>query len=241
MHTRSRIFRAYTEIQISRLQGNARSAKGVFMEPLTPRQREALDFFIAFEDQRGIPPTLREMGEALGIRSTNGVADLLKQLLKKGYLERAGDPRSSRSLRVSNRTRGGFRTQATVAVPVLGRVAAGSPLLAEENYAGAMHIDSAMMPHDGPVFALVVTGNSMIEDGILDGDYDFVRQQATARAADIIVALVDGEATVKRFFQEGGMVRLEPANAAMKPIIVDPTRNFQIVGLVVGVYRRIRV
>ncbi len=211
------------------------------MEPLTPRQREALDFFIAFEDQRGIPPTLREMGEALGIRSTNGVADLLKQLLKKGYLERAGDPRSSRSLRVSNRARGGFRTQATMAVPVVGRVAAGSPIMAEENYAGAIHIDSTMMPHDGPIFALVVTGNSMIDDGIFDGDYVFVRQQSTARNGEVVVALVDGEATVKRFYQEGNQVRLEPANVQMKPILVDPTHNFQLVGLVCGVYRRLRV
>jgi repressor LexA len=211
------------------------------MEPLTPRQREALDFFIAFEDQRGITPTLREMGEALGIRSTNGVADLLKQLLRKGYIERAGDPRSSRSLRVSSKARGGFRTQATMAVPVVGRVAAGSPILAEENYAGALHIDSTMMPHDGPVFALVVQGNSMIDDGIFDGDYVFVRQQSTARNSEIVVAMVDGEATVKRFFQEGTAIRLEPANVEMKPIIVDPTRQFQLVGVVCGVYRRLRV
>lgn len=211
------------------------------MEPLTPRQREALDFFISFEDQRGIPPTLREMGEALGIRSTNGVADLLKQLLKKGYLERAGDPRSSRSLRVSNRTRGGFRSQATVAVPIVGRVAAGSPILAEENYAGAIHIDSTMMPHDGPLFALVVSGNSMIEDGIHDGDFVFVRQQNSARNNEIVVAMVDGEATVKRFFQENNAIRLEPANHQMRPIQVDSTRNFALIGVVVGVYRRIRV
>jgi repressor LexA len=98
-----------------------------------------------------------------------------------------------------------------------------------------------MMPHDGPLFALVVSGNSMIEDGIHDGDFVFVRQQNTARNNEIVVAMVDGEATVKRFFQEGAAIRLDPANHQMRPIQVDPTRNFSLIGVVVGVYRRIRV
>jgi repressor LexA len=211
------------------------------MDELAPRQRELIDFIAAYQDQKGIPPTLREIGEALGIRSTNGVSDHIKALIKKGYLERVGDARSSRGVRLSPRARGGFRQESTLAVPVVGRVAAGSPILAEENWAGTLHMDSTMMPHNAAVFALAVSGNSMIEDGILDGDYVFVRQQSTARNGDIVVAMVDGEATVKRFWRDSGIIRLEPANSAMSPILVDDTHSFELLGLVVGVYRRLRV
>ncbi|MBM4391855.1 MAG: transcriptional repressor LexA [Deltaproteobacteria bacterium] len=209
------------------------------MEELPPRQRELLDFVASFTDQKGIPPTLREIGEAMGIRSTNGVSDQVKALIKKGYLERVGDARTSRGLRVTHSARGGFRDNSTVAVPVIGRVAAGSPILAEENYAGTLHMDATTMPHQAPVFALVIHGNSMIDDGILDGDYVFVRQQSEARNGDIVVAMVDGDATCKRFFRERGRVRLQPANVDMSDIIVDASRQFSILGVVVGVYRRI--
>ncbi|MBM4366964.1 MAG: transcriptional repressor LexA [Deltaproteobacteria bacterium] len=209
------------------------------MEELPPRQRELLDFVASFTDQKGIPPTLREIGEAMGIRSTNGVSDQVKALIKKGYLERVGDARTSRGIRVTHSARGGFRDNSTVAVPVIGRVAAGSPILAEENYAGTLHMDATTMPHQAPVFALVIHGNSMIDDGILDGDYVFVRQQSEARNGDIVVAMVDGDATCKRFFRERGRVRLQPANVDMSDIIVDASRQFSILGVVVGVYRRI--
>ena len=210
------------------------------MEELPPRQKQLLDFVAAYQDQRGIPPTLREIGEALGIRSTNGVSDHIKSLLKKGYLERVGEARTSRGVRIAPHVRGGFRTEATVAVPVLGRVAAGSPILAEENWAATLHMDSKMMPHQAEVFALVVQGNSMIEDGILDGDYVFVRKQAQAREGETVVAMVDGEATVKRFHREKGRIRLQPANREMEPIYVDASRDVEILGVVVGVYRRLR-
>ncbi len=209
------------------------------MEELPPRQRELLDFVASFTDQKGIPPTLREIGEAMGIKSTNGVSDQVKALIKKGYLERVGDARTSRGIRVTHSARGGFRDNSTVAVPVIGRVAAGSPILAEENYAGTLHMDATTMPHQAPVFALVIHGNSMIDDGILDGDYVFVRQQSEARNGDIVVAMVDGDATCKRFFRERGRVRLQPANVDMSDIIVDASRQFSILGVVVGVYRRI--
>jgi repressor LexA len=211
------------------------------MDDLAPRQRELLDFIAAYQDQKGIPPTLREIGEALGIKSTNGVSDHVKALVRKGYLERVGDARSSRGIRLAQAARGGFREESTVAVPIVGRVAAGCPILAEENYAGTLHMDSAMMPANASVFALTVSGNSMIEDGILDGDYVFVRQQATARTGEIVVAMVDGDATVKRFFREGGRIRLQPANSEMQPIYVDASRQVDILGVVVGVYRRLRV
>ncbi len=209
------------------------------MDALPPRQRELLDFVAAYSDQKGIPPTLREIGQALGIRSTNGVSDQVKALVKKGFLERVGDARTSRGLRVTHEARGGFRDASTVAVPIIGRVAAGSPILAEENYAGTLHMDASVMPHQAPVFALIVHGNSMIEDGILDGDYVFVRKQAECRNGDIMVAMVDGEATCKRFFRERGRIRLQPANAEMLPIFVDSSRDLQVLGVVIGVYRRI--
>ncbi len=209
------------------------------MEELPPRQRELLDFVASFTDQKGIPPTLREIGEAMGIKSTNGVSDQVKALIKKGFLERVGDARTSRGIRVTHSARGGFRDNSTVAVPVIGRVAAGSPILAEENYAGTLHMDATTMPHQAPVFALVIHGSSMIDDGILDGDYVFVRQQADARNGDIVVAMVDGDATCKRFFRERGRVRLQPANVDMSDIIVDASRQFSILGVVIGVYRRI--
>jgi repressor LexA len=210
------------------------------MDDLAPRQRQLLDFIAAHTDQKGIPPTLRAIGEALGIRSTNGVSEHVDALVRKGYLERVGE-RASRGLRLTARATGGFREQGTVAVPIVGRVAAGQPILAEENYAGTLHLDSAMMPANASVFALVVSGTSMIEAGILDGDFVFVRQQDAARPGDMVVAMLDGEATVKHFWREGANVRLEPANAALRPILVDATRAFQILGVVIGVYRRYRV
>jgi len=210
------------------------------MDELPPRQKQLLDFVAAYQDQRGIPPTLREIGEALGIRSTNGVSDHLKSLLKKGYLERVGEARTSRGVRLAAHVRGGFRVESTVAVPIIGRVAAGSPILAEENWAGTLHMDSKMMPHQSEVFALVVQGSSMIEDGILDGDYVFVRKQPTAREGDTVVAMVEGEATVKRYYREKDRVRLEPANRELKPIYVDSSRQLELLGIVIGVYRRLR-
>ncbi len=210
------------------------------MEDLPPRQKQLLDFVAAYQDQKGVPPTLREIGESMGIRSTNGVSDHLKALLKKGYLERVGEARTSRGVRLAQRAIGGFRQESTVAVPIIGRVAAGSPIHAEENWSGTLHIDSTLMPHDTPTFGLVVSGNSMIEDGIFDGDYVFVRKQREARDGETVVAMVDGESTVKRFYREKGRIRLQPANSALQPIYVDGTHDVEILGVVVGVYRRLR-
>lgn len=210
------------------------------MNELAPRQRALLDFVASYQDTRGFPPTIREIGEALGIKSTNGVSDHIKALVKKGYLERGGDPRSSRSIRVAGAARGGFRDEATVAVPLVGRVAAGQPILAQENYDRTFHIDSAMMPSTGQTFALTVSGTSMIEEGILDGDVVFVKQQSTARNGELVVAMFEGDATVKRFFKEKDRFRLQPANKDMEPIFVPAEEGVEILGTVVGVYRRIR-
>jgi repressor LexA len=207
---------------------------------LSPRQAQILEFILAAIDQTGVTPSYREIGAALDISSTNGVSDHIKALIKKGYLERIGGSGRSRSLRPTELATGGFVDESVVGVPILGRVAAGAPLLAQENYEGTMRVDASMLPTGGKVFALVVTGDSMIEDGIHEGDLLLVKQQATARTGDIAVVLVDGDATVKRFFPEGQRLRLQPANSSMEPIYVDRNSgDVQVVGVAVGVYRQL--
>jgi repressor LexA len=206
---------------------------------LSPRQRDVLDFISSTLAHRQVPPTYREIGDALGIASTNGVADHVKALIKKGYLKKI-DPGPdgagvARGLQLTDKA-GSKRRGAVVSVPLVGHVAAGQPILAEENYERALHLDRGLVP-DGVIFALRVRGESMIEEGIHDGDFVIVKQQSTARNGDIVVALVDGDATVKHFFREGPRIRLQPANSDMEPIYVDASNTTLIQGLVVGVYR----
>jgi repressor LexA len=203
---------------------------------LTDRQRQALDYITDCLSARGYPPTLREIGEHMGIRSTNGVNDHLKALERKGYLVR--EELKSRALRPVD-TR---EPREDVEIDILGRVAAGAPILAEENVIDRVVVDryflGAVRARD--VFGLVVRGQSMIDDGIFDGDYIFVRKQSTADTGDIVVVLIEGEATCKRYFPEGDRIRLQPANASMEPIYVrrQDFRSVDILGKVVGVYRR---
>lgn len=206
------------------------------MKPsLTHRQQQALDFIASCLDDNGYPPTLREIGEHMGIKSTNGVNDHLKALERKGYLVR--EELKSRALRPVDAADSGRKVE----VPILGRVAAGQPILAEENVVDKVNVDRFFIGSYAAreVFGLIVRGESMIEDGIFDGDYLFVRQQATAERGEIVVALIEGEATCKRYYPEDGKVRLQPANATMEPIFVHQAdgRAFDILGKVVGVYR----
>ncbi|MBC8072331.1 MAG: transcriptional repressor LexA [Deltaproteobacteria bacterium] len=207
---------------------------------LTDRQRQALDYISDCLSLRGYPPTLREIGEHMGIRSTNGVNDHLKALERKGYLVR--EELKSRALRPVD-FREGRDGRDDIEVSILGRVAAGAPILAEENIVDRVVVDryflGAVKAKD--VFGLVVHGESMIEDGIFDGDYIFVRKQSNAEAGEIVVVIIEGEATCKRFFPEGDRVRLQPANSAMEPIYVRRSdfRAVDILGKVVGVYRRL--
>src|SRR5678815_2827622 len=206
---------------------------------LSPRQRDVLDFISSTLAHRQVPPTYREIGDALGSASTNGVADHVKALIKKGYVKKI-DPGPdgagvARGLQLTEKA-GSKRRGAVVSVPLVGHVAAGQPILAEENYERALHLDRGLVP-DGVIFALRVRGESMIEEGIHDGDFVIVKQQSTARNGDIVVALVDGDATVKHFFREGPRIRLQPANSDMEPIYVDASNTTLIQGLVVGVYR----
>jgi len=203
---------------------------------LTQRQRQALDYISNCLTERGYPPTLREIGEHMGIRSTNGVNDHLKALERKGYLVR--EELKSRALRPVDMIN---ERDKRVEVPILGRVAAGAPILAEENISERVSIDRYFLgsAKANEVFGLVVSGESMIEDGIFDGDYLFVRKQSTAERGEIVVAMIEGEATVKRFYNEGDRIRLQPANASMQPIYVNRTdaRSLDILGKVVGIYR----
>ncbi|HYO68700.1 MAG TPA: transcriptional repressor LexA, partial [Archangium sp.] len=187
------------------------------MEELTERQREILAFIVKETESRGFPPTIREIGEEMDIRSTNGVNDHLKALERKGYLTRG--EQQSRSLVPTKRTRlllglGVKKESGLIEIPLLGKVAAGAPLLAQENVEDSVRIDSFLLGGQGrEVFALRVKGNSMIDDGIFDGDYLFVRKTPQAQAGDIVVALIEDEATVKRYYPEGERIRFQPANA----------------------------
>jgi repressor LexA len=217
---------------------------------LTDRQKAILDFITQSIEERGYPPTLREIGEHFGIRSTNGVNDHLRALEKKGHLQR--EDLKSRALRpvgmqpasAAGAGLGDPRFADIVEVPVVGRVAAGLPLLAVENVQDTVHVDRFFIGQTKEVFALRVKGESMIEDGIFDGDYIFVKKQLQASRGDIVVAMISGpsgdEATVKRYYPEGDSIRFQPANAAMQPIIVRKKdfRSVNLIGVVVGVYRK---
>jgi repressor LexA len=213
------------------------------MQGLTKRQEQTLDFIRKSIEERGYPPTLREIGEYMGIRSTNGVNDHLRALERKGYLTR--EDMKSRALKLVDDTPTSTPTKMSeedmLEIRVLGRVAAGLPLLAEENIIDTVRIDRMLVKGGRDVFGLRVAGDSMIDAGILSGDYIFVKKQATADRGDIVVALIGDEATVKYFYPERDYVRFQPANAQMAPILVRATdfKSTMLLGKVVGVYRRI--
>lgn len=212
------------------------------MQGLTKRQEQTLDFIRRSIEERGYPPTLREIGEHMGIRSTNGVNDHLRALERKGYLRR--EDMKSRALRLveEENTKSKPPTEDDLLeVQIVGRVAAGLPLLAEENVIDTVHIDRMLVRGGRDVFGLKVAGDSMIEAGIFSGDYIFVRKQSNADRGDIVVALIGDEATVKYYYPEKDYVRFQPANAQMAPILVRATdfKSTMLLGKVVGVYRRI--
>jgi len=197
------------------------------MEGLTSRQKRLLEFIRQYIRERGYPPTIKEMGQGVGLRSPDSVAYNLRILEQKGYLTRwAG---RSRGLKLLEERPPG--------VPVLGRIAAGLPLYAEENIEGYLPLEPGAFPQ-GRYFALRVKGESMQERGILEGDYVVVREQRVANRGDIVVALVNQEATIKQFFYQGDQLVLQPANPAYPPIEIKPERDeLQIIGKVVAVLR----
>lgn len=218
-------------------------------EKLTSRQAEVLEIIQQAIEEAGYPPTIRELGLRLGIRSTNGVNDHLKALERKGYLRR--DESKSRSLVPLDVERPEPRGRSLepapldgdlVDVPLVGRIAAGSPSLAlDEQVEDTVRIDRFFLGKNTDVFALRVVGESMIGDGIHDGDFIFVRKQRTAPTGEIVVAWIEGEATVKRYYPEGDRVRFQPSNPTMRPIYVraDEFRETHILGVVVGLYRMV--
>lgn len=199
-------------------------------KPLTERQSSILAFIVETIQTRGFPPTLREIGLAFGIRSTKGVNDHLAALERKGKIRRHAD--LSRGIEVVDLPSAAEGER----VPLLGRIAAGAPLLATENVEETFVLDRSLVR--GTDFMLTVQGNSMVEAHICDGDLILVRAQESAEDGEIVAVLVDEEATVKRFFRQGRLVRLEPANATLRPVVVDPASvSVRILGKVVGVFR----
>lgn len=203
---------------------------------LSDRQRQVLDYIKEMVAQRGYPPSVREIGEAIGLSSPSTVHSHLSTLVKEGYLRR--DPTKPRAIEVLDAAavRSSERSK-TREVPLVGRIAAGSPILATEDIEDVYELPTSLVGR-GPVFMLRVKGDSMIEAGILDGDLVVVERSGNARDGEIIAALIDGEeATVKRLRRQAGEVVLEPANPALSP--VRYRSGVEVIGRVVSVLRRL--
>lgn len=213
------------------------SKRGVSMSKVSKRQEEILKFIKEEVKTKGYPPSVREIGEAVGLASSSTVHGHLERLEKKGLIRR--DPTKPRAIEIlDNDNSGAISVSKTVNVPVIGKVTAGQPITAIENVEEYIPLPDRFIGADDQVFILIIEGESMIEAGIYDGDMVIVRQQHTANNGDIVVAMTDeNEATVKRFFKEKEFIRLQPENAAMEPIIL---RNVSILGKVIGVYREIK-
>ena len=208
-------------------------------KPLTARQKEVFEFIKERIQSTSRPPTLREIGLRFDITSTNGVRSILHALAKKNYIERS--PKLSRGIDLPQGDKTSDARDEAMEVPILGRVAAGTPILAVENLEGTVVVDKEFLMRQENVFALKVQGDSMRDAGIMDGDLVFARQQRTAESGQIVIALLGEETTVKYFFPEGPFFRLQPANDAHRPIIVDASvPDFSILGRVIGVMRRYR-
>lgn len=207
-----------------------------YRRELTSRQREILDYIRAEIHRRGFPPSVREIGEAVGLSSSSTVHSHLAALEAKGLIRR--DPSKPRALEVLDYrdTERGIDYERVQAVPLVGQVAAGMPILAAENIESTLPLPASFAGED--TFILRVKGESMIDVGILDGDFVVVRQQQTATNGEIVVAMLNEEATVKRFFRDGERIRLQPENRAMEPIYADEHVDFAILGKVVALFRR---
>lgn len=203
------------------------------MTKLSSRQQAIIDFIRKEVRDKGYPPSVREIGEAVGLASSSTVHGHLARLEKKGLIRR--DPTKPRAIELLDHDR--FQDDfemSVVRVPVVGKVTAGQPITAVEHVEEYFPLPESVVTNDN-VFMLRVSGDSMIEAGIMDGDYVIVRQQNVANNGDIVVAMTDeDEATVKRFFKEKNRIRLQPENSALEPIILD---NVTILGKVIGVYR----
>ena len=203
---------------------------------ISEKQNEILEYMKNEILNRGFPPSVREICEAVHLKSTSSVHAHLESLEKNGYIRRA--PTTPRAIEIVDDNFNLVRRE-TVNVPILGKVAAGQPLLAVENVEGYFPIPAEYMPNN-KTFMLVVQGDSMVNAGIFEGDYVVVEQSPTAENGQKVVALLDDSATVKTFYKEKDHIRLQPENDYMDPIIVEPDQPFQILGKVIGVFRFMR-
>lgn len=197
---------------------------------ITPKQKEILEYIKKEILDRGYPPAVREICEAVSLKSTSSVHSHLETLEKNGYIRR--DPTKPRAIEIIDDTFNLVRRE-VVNVPMIGTVAAGAPIIAEENIEGYFPIPAEYMPN-AQSFMLKVKGESMINAGIFEGDKIMVKQQSTANNGDIVVALIDDSATVKTYYKENGHYRLQPENDTMEPIIAD---DVTILGKVFGIFR----
>lgn len=197
---------------------------------ISAKQQEILDYIKSQILERGFPPAVRDICEAVHLKSTSSVHSHLETLEKNGYIRR--DPTKPRAIEILDDSFQMLRRE-TANVPIVGRVAAGEPLLAEQNIEDYFPIPTEFLPNN-QTFLLKVRGESMINAGILDGDYVLVEQRQTASNGEMVVALIEDGATVKTFYKEEGVIRLQPENDTMDPIIV---RDVMILGRVIGVFR----
>ena len=199
-------------------------------KPATERQRRILEVIRNFTVDHGYPPSVREIGERVGLSSSSTIHAHLKALERRGLISR--DPTKPRAMRSGNAP----AAKETVVLPVLGRVAAGVPIMAQEDVEGEFLLGAGFVPRASDAFMLRVQGDSMVDAAILDGDLILVRPQRSAENGEIVVAMLDGEATVKRFYREAERVRLQPENQTMAPIYAS---DVEIVGRVEAVVRRL--
>ena len=200
---------------------------------ISKKQSEILEYIKEQILERGFPPAVREICEAVNLKSTSSVHSHLETLEKNGYIRR--DPTKPRAIEILDENFNLSRRE-MVQVPIVGRVAAGEPILAEQNITDYFPIPVEFMPNKN-TYMLKVSGESMINAGILDGDFVLVQKECTAANGDMVVSMVDDSATVKRFYKEEGIYRLQPENDHMDPIIVD---HVEILGKVIGVFRFMR-
>lgn len=204
------------------------------MNNISSRQKTILDFIKSEVKEKGYPPSVREIGEAVGLASSSTVHGHLERLEKKGYIRR--DPTKPRAIEILDNDGKTNSEDGVIRVPLIGKVTAGDPITAIQNTEEYYPLPVSMIKNS-EVYMLTIQGDSMIEAGIFDGDYVIVRKQSTANNGEIVVAMTDeDEATVKRFFKEKNHIRLQPENSTMEPIILD---NATILGKVIGVIRQI--
>ena len=193
------------------------------------KQTQIYNFLIEFTKSKGYPPSVREICEAVSLKSTSTVHGHLKRLEKKGLIYR--DPTKPRALEIVELSN---EEKELIDIPIVGKVTAGMPILATENIEDMFQMPINYVKHNNDLFILKVTGDSMIEAGILDGDLAIIEQKNVATNGDIVVALIENEATIKRFFKENEFIRLQPENKNYEPIIVE---DCSILGKLVGIYR----